>query len=281
MNRIPYQALTSLFLILLLAGLCCAQEKPILLLYAFAEEGKTVAASMTVTDRDTVLGREVIIGTVSGQFIVLAETGVGMTNAAMTTQAMIDRYSPRCLLLTGIAGGIDTSVQIGDITAPSIWIEHDYGYLGGNGFESDSIKLYDAALGKMTRAREFYADGSLLAVAKQIIVDSLAFSLIGEREPTFQVGGTGVSGNQFIDNIEHRKWLNKEFAALVTDMESAAVAQVCTINGLPFLIFRSASDLAGGSGSSTADTEIDQFFKVAARNSALVLLEYLEQMGDQ
>jgi adenosylhomocysteine nucleosidase len=182
--------------------------------------------------------------------------------------------------LTGIAGGIDTSVQIGDITAPSIWIEHDYGYLGGNGFESDSIKLYDAALGKMTRAREFYADGSLLAVAKQIIVDSLPFSLIGERKPTFQVGGTGVSGNQFIDNIEHRKWLTKEFAALVTDMESAAVAQVCTVNGLPFLIFRSASDLAGGSGSSTADTEIDQFFRVAAHNSSLVVLAMLRQLHD-
>ena len=280
MNRITYQALTSLFLILLIVGLCSAQEKPILLLYAFAEEGKTVAASMTVTDRDTVLGREVILGTVSGQFIVLAETGVGMTNAAMTTQAMIDRYSPRCLLLTGIAGGIDSTVRIGDITAPSVWIEHDYGYLGGNGFESDSIKLFDAALGKLTRAREFYADGSLLAVAKRIVVDSLSFSHIGERKPAFQIGGTGVSGNQFIDNIDHRKWLNKEFGALVTDMESAAVAQVCTVNGLPFLIFRSASDLAGGSGSSTADTEIDQFFKFAAHNSSLVLLAMLRQLHE-
>ncbi len=280
MNRITYRALTSMLLILLLSGFCLAQEKPILLLYAFAEEGKTVAASMTVTDRDTVLGREVILGTVSGQSIVLAETGVGMTNAAMTTQAMIERYSPRCLLLTGIAGGIDSTVRIGDITAPSIWIEHDYGYLGGNGFESDSIKLFDAALGKLTRAREFYADGSLLAVAKRIAVDSLSFSLIGERKPAFQIGGTGVSGNQFIDNIDHRKWLNKEFGALVTDMESAAVAQVCTVNGLPFLIFRSASDLAGGSGSSTADTEIDQFFKVAAHNSSLVVIEMLRHLHE-
>lgn len=280
MNRITCRALSTLSLLFLLAGRCLAQDKPILLLYAFAEEGKTVATSMTVTDRDTVLGREVILGTVSGQTIVLAETGVGMTNAAMTTQAMIDRYSPRCLLLTGIAGGIDSSVRIGDITAPSVWIEHDYGYLGGNGFESDSIKQFDAALGKMTRAREFYADGSLLAVAKQIVVDSLAFSHIGDRKPAFQIGGTGVSGNQFIDNIDHRKWLNKEFGALVTDMESAAVAQVCTVNGLPFLIFRSASDLAGGSGSSTADTEIDQFFKVAAHNSSLVVIEMLRHFHE-
>ncbi|MBK7141643.1 MAG: 5'-methylthioadenosine/S-adenosylhomocysteine nucleosidase [bacterium] len=276
MSRSSLVALLLAFLCLPLQSM--AQERPILLLYAFAEEGKTVAASMTVTDRDTVLGREVLIGSASGQRIVLAETGVGMTNAAMTTQAMIDRYSPRCLLLTGIAGGIDTSVHIGDITAPSVWIEHDYGYLGGAGFDADSIKYFDAALGRLTRSTEFNADDSLLAVARQIIVDSLSFMLIGERKPSFQIGGTGVSGNQFIDNIEHRQWLNKEFAALVTDMESAAVAQVCAVNGLPFLIFRSASDLAGGSGSSTADTEIDQFFKVAAHNSSLVVLAMLRQL---
>lgn len=257
-----------------------AQEKPVLLLYAFAEEGKTVAASMTITDRDTVLGREVQLGTVSGQTVILAETGVGMTNAAMTTQALIDRYSPRCLLLTGIAGGIDTSVHVGDITAASIWIEHDYGYLGGRGFEPESLKIFDAALGKLVRAREIYADGSLLAIAQMIPVDSLDLSPINGRTPHLTIGGVGVSGNQFIDNKEHRAWLSAEFGALVTDMESAAVAQVCTVNGLPFLIFRSASDLAGGSGSSTADTEIKEFFTVAAKNSATVLLAFLELLNE-
>lgn len=257
-----------------------AQEKPVLLLYAFAEEGKTVAASMAVDDRDTILGREVLIGTLSGRSIILAETGVGMTNATMTTQALIDRYSPRCLLLTGIAGGIDTAVSIGDITAPSIWIEHDYGYLGANGFEPESLKIFDAALGKLARAREFYADGSLLAIAQRIPIDSLGLSQINGRTPQLTIGGVGVSGNQFIDNKEHRAWLSAEFSALLTDMESAAVAQVCTVNGLPFLIFRSASDLAGGSGSSTADTEIKEFFTVAAKNSATVLLAFLELLNE-
>lgn len=258
-----------------------ASERPILLLYAFSEEGKTVAASMAVTDRDTVLGREVLLGTLSGQNVILSETGVGMTNAAMTTQALIDRYSPRCLLLTGIAGGIDSTVRIGDITAPSVWIEHDYGYQGGNGFESDSINLFNAAVGRLVRAREFRADSVLLAVALRINADSLGIGQIGTRRPRLIAGGVGVSGNQFIDNTEHRLWLSRQFGALVTDMESAAVAQVCTVNGLPFLIFRSASDLAGGSGSSTADLEIDQFFKIAAQNSAHVLIDFLKRLDTQ
>lgn len=275
-----FRKVLPFFFVIVPVSSLLAQEKPVLLLYAFAEEGKTVAASMAVDDRDTILGREVLIGTLSGRSIILAETGVGMTNAAMTTQTLIDRYSPRCLLLTGIAGGIDTAVSIGDITAPSIWIEHDYGYLGANEFEPESLKIFDAALGKLARAREFYADGSLLAIALKIPVDSLAMSTINGRTPQLIIGGVGVSGNQFIDNKEHRAWLSAEFSALLTDMESAAVAQVCTVNGLPFLIFRSASDLAGGSGSSTADTEIKEFFTVAAKNSATVLLAFLELLNE-
>jgi adenosylhomocysteine nucleosidase len=254
------------------------ESAPILLLYAFGEEGKTVAQSMTIADRDTVLGREVLIGVVSGQPIVLAETGVGMTNAAMTTQALIDRYSPRCVLLTGIAGGIDTSIHVGDITAPAVWIQHDYGYIGAEDFEPDSLYLFDPIAGKEVEAREFHADESLLARIEWINVDSLKLSPIGDREPELIIGGVGVTGNQFIDNITHREWLNSEFGAFVTDMESAAVAHVSTVNGLPFLIFRSASDLAGGSGSATAQLEMEQFFKVAARNSSLIVLAFLAQL---
>lgn len=270
------------FVCALLASLVAAQtsasDGPVLLLYAFGEEGKTVAQSMTVSDRDTVLGREVLLGVASGQQIVLAETGVGMTNAAMTTQALIDRYSPRCVLLTGIAGGIDTSIHVGDITAPAVWIQHDYGYIGADGFQPDSLYLFDPIAGKEVEVREFHADESLLARIEMINVDSLKLSLIGDREPDMIIGGVGVTGNQFIDNIEHREWLSSEFGAFVTDMESAAVAQVSTVNGLPFLIFRSASDLAGGSGSATAQSEMEQFFKVAARNSSLIVLAFLAQL---
>ncbi|MCM2272948.1 MAG: 5'-methylthioadenosine/S-adenosylhomocysteine nucleosidase [candidate division Zixibacteria bacterium] len=256
-------------------GRAIAAERPVLLLYAFDEEGGTVAKSMSVADRDTVLGREVLIGTASGQKIILAETGVGMTNAAMTTQALIDRYSPRSVLLTGIAGGIDSSIKVGDIVAPEIWIQHDYGYVGADDFQPDSLCLFDPKIGKEVILMELLADDSMLARIERINVDSLELSKIGEREPDLIIGGVGITGNQFIDNREHREWLSERFEAFVTDMESAAVAHVCAVNGLPFVIFRSASDLAGGSGSATAQTEIEQFFKVAARNSSLIVLAYL------
>jgi nucleoside phosphorylase len=56
------------------------------------------------------------------------------------------------------------------------------------------------------------------------------------------------------------------------------VVQAARVNGVPVLVVRSCSDLAGGSGSSTARDEIQEFFEVAADNSAGFVLEFLEQL---
>ena len=55
-------------------------------------------------------------------------------------------------------------------------------------------------------------------------------------------------------------------------MESAAVAHVAYANGVPFIAFRSLSDLAGGD---EGENQIKTFFKLAADNSARVLLAFL------
>ena len=75
------------------------------------------------------------------------------------------------------------------------------------------------------------------------------------------------------------KYIGEEkLDAQIVDMESAAVVQVARINGVPVLAVRSCSDLAGGSGSSTAKDEIQEFFEVAADNSASFVLEFLKQL---
>lgn len=254
-------------------------SRPILVLYAFEAEGETMAKLMAVTKHDTLLGRPVIEGTVVGQSIVLAESGEGMTNAAMTTQMMIDKFHPRAVLFTGIAGAIDTSIHVGDIVVPSVWIEHDYGYIGKDGFQPKGLEVRLPHADSISHEDRFRADADLFADAQGIPQDSLALQLIDGRKPHLTVGGVGVTGNQFIDSEEKREWLSSRFRALVTDMESAAVGQVCTVNDTPFLIFRSASDLAGGSGSSTARAEIKQFFKVAAQNSTAVVVKFLQSMN--
>ncbi len=256
----------------------CNKVHPYLVLYAFDTEGELLAEKMEIDRSDTLLGRVVHIGVLSGKDIVLAESGVGMANAAMATQKMIDKYNPEAVIFSGIAGAIDTSVHIGDIVVCEKWATHDYGYIGGEGFQAGGVYVKPFGTDSMKKITYFAVDSALYDNAKELGASGLIFDSVGNRVPDIKIGGHGVSGNQFIDQVEKRLWLSENFGALVVDMETAAVAQVCAVNGVPFIGIRSASDLAGGSGSESAQTEIEQFFKVAAFNSAKVVIEYLRNL---
>ncbi len=251
---------------------------PILVLYAFNYEGELIRNRMSIDTTEILLNRTVSIGTIGDKNIVLAELGIGMTNAAMTTQKMLDYYQPEAVILTGIAGAIDSSVHIGDITVCRTWIQHDYGYIGPMGLEHRGIPVWIPGADSVKRVNDFVADSLMFLIADGLSRTDLTIANIGDRKPRLLVGGVGVTGNQFVDSRDKRLWLTESFSALVTDMESAAVAQVCTVNDVPFIIFRSASDLAGGSGSATAAVEIEEFFKVAADNSSTVVIKFLEKL---
>jgi len=257
---------------------CGQGPQPYLLLYAFEQEGTLLSEKMTIDRTDHHLGRTVLTGKLAGKDIVLAESGIGMTNAAMTTQRMIDQYDPIAIIFTGIAGAIDSAVTIGDIAVPSEWIEHDYGYYGSDGFEYRSIGIFVPSDSAVRKVAAFVSDYHLLNTLNNALETDINLKSIGDRSPEIIVGGVGVSGNSFIDRKETREWLASEFTANVVDMESAAVGQVCMVNDVPFIIFRSASDLAGGSGSETAREELEQFFEVAAFNSSALVIALLKAL---
>jgi adenosylhomocysteine nucleosidase len=276
MKRILIIGLVSIFVLAAMAA--ATEQRPVLVLYAFSAEGKLLQQEMTTQRSEKILGRTIYEGTLAGQEIVLAESGVGMTNAAMTTQCLIDHCRPSAVVFTGIAGGIDSTVHIGDIVVCRKWTTHDYGYYGAEGFKTWGVGTYYPKADSEVQMDYFPVDSILFEKALAVNRDSLKFDSIGNHLPRLKVGGVGVSGNSFIDNVEKRQWLSSNFKAEVTDMESASVAQVCTVNDIPFIIFRSASDLAGGSGSATAQTELRHFFKNAAANSAQVVKKFLAEM---
>lgn len=280
LGKTLWTPIISGLILLVLAGCVCKQEstKPYLILYAFQAEGRLLAGKMEIEDSVRLLGRMVYEGTLAGRDIVLAESGVGMDNAAMTVQHLIDVYYPRAVIFTGIAGAVDTSVHIGDIVICRTWRQHDYGYWGKDGFKPTSQGIFDPRVDSVTPTAAYTVNSALFAVAGDLPQRPIELDKIDGREPHIMVGGVGVSGNAFIDSREKRIWLNETFDALITDMESSAVGQLCTVNGLPFIVFRSASDLAGGSGSETADSELEQFFRVAADNSSRLVMEFLSDL---
>lgn len=267
-----------LFLLLFLSFIqSCSQDKGrTALMYAFNQEGALLRSKLTLQDSLWVKGRVFWLGRLEGKEVIIVNSGVGMTNAAMTAQLLIDRYNPGEIVFTGICGGIDSSNHIGDIVIPDMWATHDYGYYGKDGFVPDSIYVALSGETKESGVLFFQVNKNLLEKANSA-VQGVGLKPIGERNPQIRIGGRGVSGNTFIDQKEKREFLKEKFNAQIVDMESAAVVQVANVNGIPVLVVRSCSDLAGGSGSETAGAELNEFFKVAANNSAEFVLEFLKR----
>ena len=242
-------------------------------------------------------GRTFVLCEIEGKKAVLFLSGVSMVNAAMTTQLAIDHFNITHILFSGIAGGVNPNLNIGDVVVPIRWAEYQEslfarktmdGYdLGWHkkiypGFgmmfpqpvdvTHDHMKEADAVEKKFW----FNVDPELLTVANKIQsiellskTDNVQLS----HKPKLVVGGTGVSGMTFVDNAEYRTWVFNTFNAGCLDMESAAVAHVAYVNHIPFIAFRSLSDLAGGG---ERENEIKTFFKLAADNAAHVLIRFLE-----
>ena len=261
-------------LLLFSCGEQCYQGR-VAIMYAFDAEGQLLRGQMNLEDSLFSLGRVFWIGKLEGKEVIVVNSDVGMTNAAMTTQFLIDRFKPRQILFTGICGGIDPENAIGDIVIPEYWVTHDYGLYNQDGFSTGAIYVYLSEEAGPDTVTFFPVDESLLRTAENTKPE---LKPILGRTPQILVGGNGASGNSFIDQVEKREWLKGKLDAQIVDMESAAVVQVAAVNGVPILVVRSCSDLAGGSGSSTARDELQEFFGVAADNSASFVLEFLKQM---
>ena len=122
----------------------------------------------------------------------------------------------------------------------------------------------------------FDADPGMLAAAGKLGVVELKRCTAGQdclgHAPRVVVGGNGVSGQAFVDNAAFRQYVFETFKAQVLDMESAAIATVAYANAVPFIAFRSLSDLAGGT---SGPNEMRIFFQLASDNSAAVVQRFL------
>jgi adenosylhomocysteine nucleosidase len=262
--------------------LSCSAKQPdspfqdrIAIMYAFDAEGQLLRSQMALEDSVFSVGRVFWIGKLEGKDVIVVNSDVGMTNAAMSTQLLIDKFKPKEIIFTGICGGINPDNKIGDIVIPEYWVTHDYGLYNQDGFKTGWIYVYLTDKQAPDTVTFFPADANLLAVARRVKPE---LQPILGRTPNITVGGNGASGNAFIDQVEKREWLKEKLDAQIVDMESAAVVQAASINGVPVMVVRSCSDLAGGSGSSTARDEIREFFGKAADNSAGFVLELLKQL---
>ncbi len=202
---------------------------------AMDEEVQLVRSEMTITDEATHAGVLVTCGTFKGVDIALAQSGIGKVNATICTQMMIDRYQPTALIFSGVAGGLLPNMQTGDMIIASHVIQYDM-----------DLTAFGRRHGEMP-GRDRLTECDPVLVEKATRAFDLAFEGVDDA-PNLMLG-TVASGDRFVQDTQTLRWLQREFAALATEMEGAAFGYTCTLNDLPFVVIQSLSDTAGESAS--------------------------------
>jgi adenosylhomocysteine nucleosidase len=280
-----------------------AEPPRIAVISAFEPELTKLLAATDVSERRVINGRTHYLGTLAGQPVVLLLSGMSIVNATMVTQSLIDKLPVSAIVFSGIAGGVNPSLHVGDVTVPSEWgnyQEQVFARQTGAGWDSSNTAGAFTNFGMMfprgmlvidpngtpdRNARRFWfaADSAAIerarAIAKLVKLDRCTKAgACLEHEPRIVVGGRGVSGPTFVDNAAYREYAWNVFHADALDMETAAVAVVAHTNRIPFIAFRSLSDLAGGGPGSN---EVRTFGQLAADNSAAVVIAYLRALRPQ
>ncbi len=273
----------------------------IVIMSAIPSEMEKLLAAARIERSHVILGRTHHVGTLLEHEVVLLLGGVSMVNAAMTTQAVIDRFRVTAIVYSGIAGGANPDLGIGDVAVPARWAqyqEHVFARETKGGWDTGTRELELGNYGMMfprgvhtpgrneapdTTERKlwFPADAEMLETARAVArsVELRRCTAAGEcldHEPSVHVGGNGVSGPTFVNNAAYREWVWRTFQSDAIDMETAAAAYVAYVNQMPFIGFRSLSDLAGGG---PGRNQIRVFRQLAADNSASVVLAFLKQWG--
>jgi adenosylhomocysteine nucleosidase len=196
-------------------------------------------------------------GKLRGKDVVLVECGIGKVNAAICTTLLIDHYKVDKIIFTGVAGGVNPEIEVGDMVISTELIQHD--------FDTTAFGNEHGVIPRMATS-VFKADEELKKIAVEVALEKFG------KEKVWT--GVILSGDQFVASGEKITWLREKFNGECTEMEGAAVAHVCSLFNTPFLILRSISDKANHE----ADVDFTEFVHLAAKNSKDILEGILDRI---
>ena len=191
--------------------------------------------------------------TLNGTPCIVSKSGIGKVMAAMVCQHLIDTYKPSEIIFTGVAGALNTHLDIGDVVVSKDCMQHD---IDGRalGFPRGTILFSDKSI--------FEADHRLHDIAMSAHVE-------GHRI----YSGRILTGDQFFTHkdIEDHAYLQNDMAGDCIEMEGGAIGLVCSENKIPFVIVRTISDKADGS----AAEDFSKLHHLVAGNSYSIVSQML------
>lgn len=220
-------------------------------------EVETLKAAMDITNTLTQAGMEFYEGTLHQAPVVVVRSGIGKVNAALCVQILADVFKVTHIINTGVAGSLNTDLNIGDIVLSKDVLHHDvdatiFGYPPG---EVPQLGI-----------REFPGDENMLRLAK---------ASCKEINPDLQVVvGRIVSGDQFISSKDVKQRLIATFRGDCAEMEGAAIAHASYLNKIPFIIIRAISDKADDS----AKMDYPTFERQAAHHCARLTGNFVQKL---
>jgi adenosylhomocysteine nucleosidase len=231
-----------------------AADSPIAILGAMPEEIVALVSALNERSESLAGGFGIHAGELEGKPVLVVRCGIGKVNAAAVAQLLVLRQ-PRALIFTGVAGAVDPGLQVGDIVVASDALQHDVD-VTALGYEPGLVP------------------GEPLSWSSDPHLVELAVSSAAELTDVRVVTGRVVSGDQFVADRRRKASLQKRFGASCVEMEGAAVAQVCSRAGVPFVIIRSISD----SADHDAQVSFREFTELAAGRAKRLVREMVRRL---
>ena len=219
---------------------------PIAIIGAMQQEIALLQSRLSDTKTDTVAHIGITRGKLAGKPVLLAQSGIGKVNAAITTTLLINQYNAAYIINTGSAGGLQGGMKQGDVVIGTQTAHHD----------ADAT-AFGYAIGQIPQLPpRFDSDATLVEHAAHA---ATAFDGATVHH------GLIVSGDQFINSADKIASIRTHFPdALAVEMEAAAIAQTAYQFSRPCVIVRALSDLADGE----AEYSFGQFLQTASVHSA-------------
>ena len=231
--------------------------KQIGILVAMEEELEEVKKEMKEIEKKTIYELEFFVGKIQEKMCILVKCGVGKVNAARVTQILISSFSVNFVINIGAAGALNDNLKIGDIVIGKYLVQHDF-----------DITAFGHNKGYISNVGDkIYSDSNLLEYVQKIINN--------KKDKSFEIKfGIIASGDIFCTDVSMKQKIVKKFEADCVEMEGAAIAQVCYLDNIPFIVIRSISDTPNGNNAIT----FDEFVSLASRRCSDLLKELLKEL---
>lgn len=194
-------------------------------------------------------------GSINLKSVVLVESGIGKVNAARVTQILIDKYKVTSIINIGSAGAANSKLNIGDIVIGDNLVQHDF-----------DITAFGHPKGYISNIGVNIQSDKQMVNKMRNIIENIDIS--GEKV----IIGTIVSGDIFCTDVSMKDKIRKKFNAEAIEMEGAAVAQVCKLCNVPFVVVRGISDSPNGNNNIT----FEKYLEKASKKCAIMLKKYFE-----